>query len=214
MKSSIEHIWAQQTCHNAITLKAIIPLIICAVLLLGCVPLNSSEVSAPVALPEPINTPTSHTSKPAVTQIEVFEPNRAELKQIDGETFIEVHSPKGIGNAQLRIDHELPPKPFTVRFYLQGLEHLQISTGQLILVASISALDGSTVIQEVATQKDEESTAVMEQVDAESPYWLEIQTAAAENKSTADGFIDVRIPERFVAESEPTITLEWVDFYR
>lgn len=212
IKPSIKYIWTQRTRNRAAPFNAIVPLITCMVLLIGCVPLSDLEAPTPVALSQPNSRPTSPSSN--VMQIEVSESNSATLHQINGETVIEVQSPKGIGNAQLQFDGEQPSKSFTVRLYLQGLEHFQIDTNRVLLTASMSSLDGSTVIQEINKHDGESTAAEMEMINADSPYWLEIEVTTAESESAEDGFIDVRIPEILVSEGETTMTLNWVDFYR
>ena len=156
-------------------------------------------------------------------------PNEAHLIQDDDSTIVEILSPRGVGKIEIQFDHAEPPKRLTLRFHLSGLEQLRLSTSTANVSASLSPLDPTVTLQEIATVSGANSqAAALEPMTAEHVYWLSIQTqptlAKSEDTSqtdkpnspeqTAIEYIDVMVPQAFIRDAGGQVSVEWIDFYR
>lgn len=180
------------------------------VTLSGCVPLQPLDAKGSSIVALPINAPADYD-----VQVDLAEPNSATVTQVNGRTLIEFDSPRGLGHAQITVGGQDEIGSLTLRFHLQGLEYLRVATPKMAVVASISSSNNNHVVQEAATiQQSGSSPEAMVPIDAESPFWMEITGPSTVNESATEGYVDVAIPNGFLMDTEPIMTIEWIDFYR
>jgi hypothetical protein len=99
-----------------------------------------------------------------------------------------------------------------LRLYLKGLEHFQVSNGQVTLEGSASHQVGKP---RVRLWKDRHEDRPL---DAKSPYWIDIRIFGGDGKPAKDiplndGYFELSLPKTLF-EDNPTITVSWIDFYR
>jgi hypothetical protein len=131
----------------------------------------------------------------------------------DGAIFT-VTSPSGIGGATITRAGERWPGSIILRLHLRGLERLRIGNGKVTLSASVSSSgDHQTILALSEGGKDEVP------IDRSSPYWTEISILNAQGHPAKeirlkDGVFEVTLPHALFVSNPPTITLDWIDFYR
>jgi len=137
------------------------------------------------------------------------------LVRLDGErAIVTVTSPSGIGGATITREGERWPGSIVFRLRLRGLERLRIGTGKGTLSASVSSSgDHRTILSFSEGGKEEVS------IDRRSPYWTEISILDAQGHPAKeiplkDGVFEVTLPRALFVSNPPTITLDWIDFYR
>jgi len=129
----------------------------------------------------------------------------------NGTAFANVRSESGIGQAAVALLAGQWPQEMTLRFYLAGLEGLQLNYGDTKIALSVTR---SGEIVQGATSGDGGEIAT----DAESPYWMSVTFVNAAGESvpdaTRDGAILVTMPTDFRVTDPTSFELEWIDFYR
>jgi hypothetical protein len=124
-------------------------------------------------------------------------------------TWVDVVSPSGQGGASVVLP--AAPQRLVLRFYVQGLEELRFSYGDVVIEASVSSLDGRSVLQRLGGPHPAEIGAV-------SPYWLTIGLAPGAGVSAtiplASGYISVEAPADFIQHAHTAFAIRWLDFYR
>ena len=137
------------------------------------------------------------------------------LVQLQGDRAVfTVTSPSGIGGATITREGERWSGSIILRLRLRGLERLRIGTGKAILSASVSSSgDHRTILSLSEGGKEEVS------IERRSPYWTEISILDAQGHPAReiplkDGVFEVTLPHALFASNPPTITLDWIDFYR
>jgi hypothetical protein len=126
-------------------------------------------------------------------------------------TFIDVRSDRGIGKATVTLAAGQWPEGLTLRFYLAGLESLQLDYEDTKVALSVTT---SSQILESANSADSGEIAT----DPNSPYWMAVTFVDADGQATAtttrDGAILVTMPPDFFAINPRSFGLNWIDFYR
>jgi hypothetical protein len=135
--------------------------------------------------------------------------------RIQGErAVLTVTSPSGIGGSKIANDGERWPGKIILRLRLHGLERLQIGNGKELITASISSNGDHPTILSLMEEGKEEVP-----IDRSSPFWTEIRILDAQDHPAGkipleDGVFEVTVPRPLVASNPPTLTLDWIDFYR
>jgi hypothetical protein len=129
------------------------------------------------------------------------------LARLDGDALlVDLESPSGIGKTTITMTAALPVSA-TLRLHLTGLEHLQISNGVTTLVAQVSSQADHLITQAVAVAPTPVADA--QPIAADDPRWLTITLPSA-----TQPYFTVLLPPGFLAQTQQTLSLEWVDFYR
>jgi hypothetical protein len=127
-------------------------------------------------------------------------------------TFV-VKSPSGIGDATIERTEEKWPATVLLKFHLQGLESLVISTGKVKLQAAVSAQNDKGGVR---LWKDDKEAELL---DAKSPLWMEIRLVGAEGKTVKetprkDRCFEMTLPKALLEGDPKSLTVTWIDFYR
>lgn len=129
----------------------------------------------------------------------------------NGATFADIHSTRGIGEASVALVAGEWPAGLTLRFYLDGLESLQLAYGDTKIALSLTT--SGPVLQSASTADGGEIATT-----EESPYHLAVSYVDAEGQPVADkvtgGAILVAMPADFFASDAQAFDLSWIDFYR
>lgn len=133
------------------------------------------------------------------------------VKTTNAQVVFEVHSPTGIGSANIERTAARWPEKVSMELRLKGLESLTLSTSSLKLEASVSSQTG-----DVRLWKDGDEAS---QLTAKSPYWIALSKKSLAHPSrdgsgSSAGFFEMQLP-KIVLESNPkSFRLQWIDFYR
>ena len=119
---------------------------------------------------------------------------------------IEIHSPSGIGSAEVSLNGQAPQR-LTLRFFLKGLEELRFNYNQTEIQASLSSHDAHIIHQSVQTLQADSP----EILQMSSPYWLSIQLITT---PPSGAYIDVDAPPDFLQHLPDRFSIRWIDFYR
>jgi hypothetical protein len=100
------------------------------------------------------------------------------------------------------------------RLRLSGLERLLVGNGRATLSVSVTS-SGDHRTSMSLTEEGKQAVPI----DRRSPYWMEIRVLDAQGRPTRDiplkdGVFEVTLPQALLASNPPTITLDWIDFYR
>jgi hypothetical protein len=135
--------------------------------------------------------------------------------ELSGDRVIfTVTSPSGIGSAAITRKGERWPGSMILRLRLTGMERLRIGNGKATLSASVSGSGNPKTILSLSEGSQDEIP-----IDRGSPYWTEIrilddQGHLAKEIPTKDGVFELFLPQALFVSNPPTITLEWIDFFR
>jgi hypothetical protein len=126
-----------------------------------------------------------------------------------GKAVVSIHSPFGISQAMIERLGETWPDAFVLRLHLKGLEHFEITNGNVILNAAVSSRD-------VRSWKDDNEDSPL---DSENPCWMEIRMIGKDGKTAgtiplSDGYFEMELPKTLFEGNPKTITADWIDFYR
>jgi hypothetical protein len=140
--------------------------------------------------------------------------DRVIIQLTEDRVVFTLMSPSGIGEAKIARMIERWPRTIVLRLRLGGLERLRIDNGKCTLSASVS----SGGDHRTSVSLSEEGKMEIP-IDRSSPFWTEIRIFDAQGHSTKeiplkDGVFEVILPEALFASNPPTLTLDWIDFYR
>lgn len=133
----------------------------------------------------------------------------------DGSMTLDIISERGIGH--INVTHLSGPLAETVRIrlYLNGLEHLQVTAGDIVLLAFVPSYDPTTVFQQIASIDTVQEPTM---IDAASPYWMNITQRPSdertEQQSKQPTYFEVVLPTIVTSDQLDALTVEWIDFYR
>jgi len=159
---------------------------------------------------------TAHSEEPQ-------SPFQVTTRKADDRVLVRLHgdqadftvmSPSGIGGAAITREGERWPGSIILRLRLRGLERLRIGNGKVTLSASVSSGgDHQTILSFSEGGKEEVP------IDRSNPYWTEISILDAQGHPTSeiplrDGVFEITLPHALFVSKPPTITLDWIDFYR
>lgn len=130
----------------------------------------------------------------------------------NGTTVIDIHSPRGIGSAQLKLESGPMPERMVLRLHLKGLEELRLVSNQTIIVASASSSEAFKVAnQNVITSVNEYSITPID------PLWVEIEVVSDQTIKKIpleEGYFEITVPKEFIQASGNSFEIQWIDFYR
>jgi len=132
---------------------------------------------------------------------------------IDGDrVIVEVWSGTGIGHAHVERVDGRRAREVLLRFHLQGLERLRIDYGKVVEL-SVSSMAPYTWTCGLVS-----GGPIVDEVDAESPYWMPVRLLAADGGPgripLRDGTIEVEMPRDALAGKSRSFDFDWIDFFR
>jgi hypothetical protein len=135
--------------------------------------------------------------------------DRVTVKIEEDRAIFDIRSPFGISNATIERTAAHWPQRVTLRLHLKGLEHFQITGGDLKVA-------GSAPRQPKPTPSDEKES---DAADNKRPLEATIRMFDASGKPASkvpleSGCFEVDLPVRLIETNPKTLRLEWVDFYR
>jgi hypothetical protein len=144
-----------------------------------------------------------------------IEGDRLEAKVEKDRTIIAVHSRFGIGRSAVTRNGDRWPETLVLRVHLGSLESLRISNAEVMLSASVIPYQGQYYRRLHLDRGGQEGP----NLDATSPYWMEIVTTGPDGKPTQsmpvpNGYFEMRVPKALLAANPKTLTLEWADWYK
>lgn len=118
--------------------------------------------------------------------------------------YIDVTDDRGINGLTAVTDSDGWPDEIIVLLRLQGLEHLEISYGNVTITTGRSS-NGSPDPPLILSVIDEtgETQSASPSYDIYYPHI----------EHTAEGF-EITLPPHFFIEERPSFSLQWIDFYR
>ena len=125
------------------------------------------------------------------------------------ELTIDVYSERGIGSATFTFAHYFPdhlPDQITLKLHLKGLEQLQITTDDQVIIANIPSSGNGDAVQSAAASND---ATQVQSISANNPLWLTITKV-----DDGDAYYAVNLPSTLFKQDIQNMTLKWVDFYR
>ncbi|MEQ8788545.1 MAG: hypothetical protein RIC55_19705 [Pirellulaceae bacterium] len=132
---------------------------------------------------------------------------------------LDIRSASGIGKGKVERAGDAWPKTVVLRLHLKGLESLSIRGGDVLLETYVSSSDPAKQYANLGRGGDEPKP-----IDRRSPYWpiLRREQARAEDDTTkpattkpaTDGYFEITLPPKLLAENPRVLELHWVDFFR
>lgn len=171
-------------------------------LLLACILITSCAV--PPRTPE--------VAPPAFTFTTEGEGNELTVSIEDKVAIIDVHSPRGIGSAEVDLVAGAFPESLVLRMHTKGLEKFTLSYNETKITASVSSSDSRVVMQSLASPEGGESP-----IGLGSPSWLEISIVsdqATPEIPLTQGYFEITLPEGLSTEADRSFSIQWIDFYR
>ncbi len=147
------------------------------------------------------------TIPPIVSVITEGDGNRATAVVDDDILTIEVNSARGMGSAAIALADGDMPAQVILQFHLDGLERLQVTTTEATVVAEVSSSAPAESIQHASISP--EDTRASEPVAPNNPLWLTITPPG-----DSHDFFLVNLPPELLQNTDRTLHIEWVDFYR
>jgi len=134
--------------------------------------------------------------------------------QVNGPTaLVEVFSPSGMGNAEVRILSPETPEHITLRLHLRGLEDLRLITDSCTILLSVTPGRPNSIRQTLLTPESGEIS-----LTPGSPKWISLGVVAADGSAgevpLSDGYIDVEVPQATLGGGSRVISFRWIDSYR
>lgn len=178
-------------------------------ILLGASTIFLSGCQAPAAEPDAGN-----MSLPVITVSTDSARNRATVYSEADRVIVDITSPRGIGNARIRLVEGSWPAEVILRLRLTGLEGLEVgyeSDGAWRNLAGVLSHSGGDVWQSVVPPNEPEQP-----IDDSSPHWMPISHGRADQATSPDSesYFDVQMSPHFLENSSDLFEVSWVDFYR
>lgn len=141
------------------------------------------------------------------------ETDRVVIESKSGQAVISIRSPFGISQAVMSRTEKTWPDMMTLKMHLQGLESFSVSNGKITLHAAVSS---SANKPRPRIWKDNAESVLL---DVKSPYWLDLRMIGSDGKPTGaiplkDGYFEITLPKQFFEGNPPSITVDWIDFFR
>lgn len=145
--------------------------------------------------------------------------SRVQILRDDKRTIVDVRSPFGIDKAVIHRAGENWPQPLIVRLHLRGLESFKIDNGTLAVGWSVSSTGEPKTRVTLWQGREEKSLAI------DSPFFTPVRIIRGEGKlpdkaddapaiPLRDGYFEVTLPARLLADNPAQLALHWIDFYR
>ena len=123
-----------------------------------------------------------------------------------------IYSPTGIGDANIALTAGDLPETIQIRLFVSNLEHLELSYGDVTIIATANASGPQKETLQLAG-----GTANLSPGDF---YWMNIQPLSAEDGAKFFGkpayppsFL-ITMPKDFFVSGQTSFSLRWVDYYR
>jgi hypothetical protein len=158
--------------------------------------------------------PAGDPKKPALFTITTRKPDDGvKVGQRKEKTVFAITSPSGISHVVIERLDERWPNAVVVRLRLKTLEGLQVAGGKVLLSAAVSLHEGKLRAQ---VWKDGKKGAPL---DRKNPYWMDIRGVGAdgnpaESLPLRDGYFEMALPQRLLADNPKSIRVTWIDAYR
>lgn len=123
-----------------------------------------------------------------------------------------IYNPGGIGDATIELTGGEMPKTIQARLFVNGLENLELTYGDVLIMASASA--NGPVVEKLRLGGGEADLA------PGNPYWIDIQVLPAQEGGlfVGDPMLPasylITLPDDFHSSQSTRFSLKWVDFYR
>jgi hypothetical protein len=140
---------------------------------------------------------------------------RIEVTQTPTQTLLDVVSPSGIGEADVRLTEGTRPARLVLRLHLRGLEQFRLIYGDTIITAAVASVGKPVISQQrgsIAAPTSEEA------LSASSHFWLPMRlvtdAAAQARIPLENGFFELEAPSDFLTGEVRAFRFEWIDFFR
>jgi len=137
--------------------------------------------------------------------------DQANIQHKSDTTTVDIHSPKGIGSVQLKLESGPMPERIKLRLYLKGLEELRLVSDRSTIVASASSSEMFNINQKLIASGNEHFLTPID------PLWMDIEiiSGQAEQKiPLEEGFFEITVPKEFIQSAGDSFEIQWIDFYR
>jgi hypothetical protein len=124
-----------------------------------------------------------------------------------------VKSPSGIGSATIERVEKTWPEAVALKLHLKGLESLVLSSGKVKLSASVSSQEEKPRVRLWKDDKEDEP------LDRKSLLWMEVRILGSDGKPAPklplkDGWFEMTLPRALLDGKPPSLSVQWIDFYR
>lgn len=138
---------------------------------------------------------------------------RVAVQTAPGQAVFSVHSPSGIGSAEVEQVSGPTPTRLLLRFYLRGLEELRFTYPTAEVRVSVSSSSPYQVTESVTVDGDAQP------ITPASPYWMDVHLVAADGSQgtiplKAGGYVEVVTPPHFLDSAPRHFSMAWIDFFR
>jgi hypothetical protein len=154
----------------------------------------------------------AQSGEPAFTVITKNPDDQASIEYANGAGWIDIHSPTGIGYADLELESGIMPGEIVLRLHLKGLEQLQLISPQESIRDYVSSGGAFHITEETIVSSGTESALL-----PGHPLWMEIQVVSEQSEKKIpleEGYFEVTIPREFLQKAGTSFRVEWIDFYR
>jgi len=135
--------------------------------------------------------------------------DRVTVKVDDGRAVVDIRSPFGISNATIERTASEWPKAVVLRLHLKGLEHYQVTSGELVIAGSAPSRPKP---EPVGDEEDRAADGV-EKLKATIRMFHEDGKPASEIPLKS-GYFEIELPGKLLEGNARSLRVEWVDFYR
>jgi hypothetical protein len=134
----------------------------------------------------------------------------------EDRAYLDIFSASGIGSADLEVTSQMMPSQIIMRFHLRGLEELRLSYHEAVITATLPSTKADE-IRQTFNEAGAASTAARP-LAPHHPQWMKIrivpQAGAPAAVPLQQGYIEVEVPQSFIAGGHRRVTIHWIDFYR
>jgi hypothetical protein len=136
-----------------------------------------------------------------------------EILAAKDQTVFIVKSPFGISKATIERLADKWPQAVVLRLHLKGLEGFQVTNAKVRLNAAVSFQGGKPLVRVWKDGKENPG------LDDKSPFWIPTRVLDADGKPARelplkDGYVELALPTALFEDNPPSISLQWIDFYR
>ena len=130
----------------------------------------------------------------------------------NGVSIVDIHSPRGIGSAQLKLESSSMPERIILRLHLKGLEEFRLVSKQATIATSISSggMFNITDQKVIASGNEYFLTPI-------DPLWMKIKIVSDQSNRKIpleDGYFEITVPKEFIQSAGNSFEIQWIDFYR
>ena len=134
------------------------------------------------------------------------------IRQENGVTTVDIHSPSGIGTAKFELASGARPEQLILRLHLRGLEEFRLISNQTTIAASGSSSEVFNVTsQSVIAVGNEHSITPID------PLWTRVEIISDQPEKKIpleEGFFEITVPKEFIRSAGNSFEIQWIDFFR